>query len=553
VTSIGEDAFWGCTGLQSINVDASNTAYSSADGVLYNNDKTTLVTYPAGKMGNPFTIPNSVTDIGYGAFEDCINLTSVTFQETSKVISIGDYAFYGCTGLTSITIPNSVTSIGKGAFEDCIGLTSITIPDSVTSIGDEAFSGCTNLTSITIPDGVTDIGYGAFSGCTGLTSITIPDGVTSIGDYAFNRCTGLTSITIPNSVTSIGPGAFYGCTGLTSITIGAGVTIGDNLLVHNNNNFRDAYTAAGSSAGTYTADTYNGEWTKIVEPEVVDALALDTLVVAPVKDEAPNTTAIDATQYTGTIAWFESDGTTSVAGNFAASTVYVAKVTLTAKSSGYTLTGVGENSFTYTGATSIANEADSGVVTITFSATEAAPVAVTEISVKTAPDKITYTAGETLDLTGVVVTLTKSDSSSEDVALADFAAKGITTSPENGAVLATTDTKVTITHTASGMSVEQAITVNEAYEITIAQVVGGTATVGTCPANEAAADTLVEVDISYIEAGKQFKSITVKDAGDETVDTNLVEYNSGVYTFSFTMPAKAVTVTVEVEAIPAVP
>ena len=144
----------------------------------------------------------------------------------------------------------------------------------------------------------TSIGDKAFSGCTNLWSITIPNSVTSIGEGAFEDCIGLTSITIPNSVTSIGEGAFYYCENLTSITIGAGVTIGDNLLVHNNNNFRDAYTAAGSSAGTYTADTYNGEWTKIVEPEVVDALALDTLVVAPVKDEAPNTTAIDATQYT---------------------------------------------------------------------------------------------------------------------------------------------------------------------------------------------------------------------------------------------------------------
>jgi len=101
-----------CTGLQSINVDASNTAYSSDHGVLYNNDKTTLVTYPAGKTGTSFTIPNSVSNIGYGAFEECINLTSVTFQETSKVTSIEAYAFDGCTGLTSITIPNSVTSMG---------------------------------------------------------------------------------------------------------------------------------------------------------------------------------------------------------------------------------------------------------------------------------------------------------------------------------------------------------------------------------------------------------------------------------------------------------
>ncbi|MEE3404803.1 MAG: leucine-rich repeat domain-containing protein, partial [Acutalibacteraceae bacterium] len=111
-----------------------------------------------------------------------------------------------------------VTEIGESAFSGCTGLTSITIPDSVTSIGNSAFSGCTGLTSITIPDSVTSIGNYAFSGCTGLTSITIPDSVTSIGSSAFSGCTGLTSITIPDSVISIGDGAFSGCTGLTSIT-----------------------------------------------------------------------------------------------------------------------------------------------------------------------------------------------------------------------------------------------------------------------------------------------------------------------------------------------
>ena len=127
----------------------------------------------------------------------------------------------------SVTIPStvtyngitySVTSIGNYAFYDCTGLTSITIPNSVTSIGDYAFSGCWMLTSVTIPNSVTSIGSSAFSGCSGLTSITIPNSVTSIGDEAFKYCSGLTSITIPNSVTSIGRGAFYECSGLTSVT-----------------------------------------------------------------------------------------------------------------------------------------------------------------------------------------------------------------------------------------------------------------------------------------------------------------------------------------------
>ena len=175
------------------------------------------------------TIPNSVTSIGRGAFSGCTGLTSITIPDS--VTSIGDSAFSGCTGLTSITIPDSVTSIGYSAFSGCTGLTRITIPDSVTSIGNCAFEDCTGLTSITIPDSVTSIGDFAFYGCTGLTSITIPDSVKSTGDSAFSGCTGLTSITIPDSVTSIGFGAFKGCTGLTSITIPDSVTsIGDSAF-----------------------------------------------------------------------------------------------------------------------------------------------------------------------------------------------------------------------------------------------------------------------------------------------------------------------------------
>ena len=159
-------------------------------------------------------------------------------------------AFYGCSGLTSITIPNSVTSIGGGAFSGCpklekiivsnentyfdsrdncnaiiltatntllFGCKNSIIPNGVTSIENSAFDCCTGLTSITIPNSVTRIGDYAFRSCTGLTSITIPNSVTSIGDYAFSGCSGLTSITIPNSVVSIGMEAFYGCTGLTAI------------------------------------------------------------------------------------------------------------------------------------------------------------------------------------------------------------------------------------------------------------------------------------------------------------------------------------------------
>ncbi|MEY8606677.1 leucine-rich repeat domain-containing protein [Muribaculum intestinale] len=161
------------------------------------------------------TIPNSVTSIGQRVFENCSGLTSVTIG--NSVTSIGYYAFSGCYGLTSVTIPNSVTSIRERAFSGCSGLTSVTIPNSVTSIGERAFSGCSGLTSVTIGNSVTSIGYYAFDGCYGLTSVTIPNSVTTIVQSAFSNCRGLTSVTIGNSVTSIGKYAFSGCSKLTSI------------------------------------------------------------------------------------------------------------------------------------------------------------------------------------------------------------------------------------------------------------------------------------------------------------------------------------------------
>jgi hypothetical protein len=130
------------------------------------------------------------------------------------VTSIGGGAFQNCSGLTSVTIPNSVTSIGGGAFQNCSGLTSVTIPNSVTKIEGSAFSGCSGLTSITIPSSVTTIGYGTFYGCSSLASVTIPSSVTSIGDVVFWGCSGLTSITIPSSVTTIGNEAFSSCSNL---------------------------------------------------------------------------------------------------------------------------------------------------------------------------------------------------------------------------------------------------------------------------------------------------------------------------------------------------
>ena len=188
------------------------------DGIKKINDMTF---YGCGGIRS-IAIPNSVTTIGASAFDHCVGLTSFTIP--NSVTTIGSSAFKYCYSLTSITIPNSVTTIGPSAFSRCLSLTPITIPNSVTTIGDQAFNGCRSLTSITIPSSVTTIGNTAFNSCDSLTSITIPNSVTTIGPSAFSYCHRLTSITIPNSVTTIFEYTFNECSSLTSITIPNSVT-----------------------------------------------------------------------------------------------------------------------------------------------------------------------------------------------------------------------------------------------------------------------------------------------------------------------------------------
>ena len=328
VTSIGSFAFEDCSGLTSITIGNSVTSigyrafadcYYLASVTIPNSVTSIGQSAFYGCRGlTSVTIPNSVTSIGDGAFSSAFSnsrLTSVTINSNAimsksyslsfnmshifgtqvenytigdGVTSIGQYAFYGCTGLKSVTIPNSVTSIGFRAFQGCSSLTSVTINsnailsitysssdnlktifgeqvkeyqigNNVEEIGNYAFEDCSGLTSInvdknntafssidgvlfnksrtkliryprgkqglyTIPNSVTTIGERAFRYCSGLTSVTIPNSVTSIGYGAFANCSGLTSVTIPNSVTSIGYGAFANCSGLTSVTIPNSVT-----------------------------------------------------------------------------------------------------------------------------------------------------------------------------------------------------------------------------------------------------------------------------------------------------------------------------------------
>jgi len=293
VTTIGESAFSRCSGLTEIEIPNSVTTIGG-DAFSGCSELTEI------------EIPNSVTTIGYYAFSGCSNLTKITLPfvgngsdaiyfgcifdsnsylntyipDTLKEViitsaaAIGENAFYNCSGITKIELPNTVTTIGENAFYGCNNLskvnitdiaawcniefsnslsnplnyagllylnnnlvTILNIPSSVKSIKEYAFAGCSGLTEIEIPNSVTTIGCGAFAGCSGLTEIEIPNNVTTIGEYAFYNCSGLTEIEIPNSVTTIGGDAFADCSGLTEIeipnsvtTIGGGAFDGCNNL-----------------------------------------------------------------------------------------------------------------------------------------------------------------------------------------------------------------------------------------------------------------------------------------------------------------------------------
>ena len=235
VASIGAGAFMECTNISSVTIPNSVTSIENATfqgctrliSITIPNSVTSIGAGAFEDCKNlpSITIPNSVTSIGEHAFYGCTGLTSITIP--SSVTSIKASVFYGCTNLTSIKVGSGNTkydsrdncnAIIETATNTIIrGCKNTEIPNSVTSIGEYAFQK-SGLTSITISNSVTEIKKGVFHDCPSLTSITIPNSVTSIGESAFNGCTGLTSITIPSSVTSIGGNAFMWCTNIRQVT-----------------------------------------------------------------------------------------------------------------------------------------------------------------------------------------------------------------------------------------------------------------------------------------------------------------------------------------------
>ena len=221
VTSIGAKAFYGCEGLTEISVSASNTKYSSENGVLFNKNKTELICYPAGKADASYSIPSGVTSIGQQAFYNCIDLKSVVIPDSVTVV--GYEAFYYCKALQSVDLGNGVKTIESRVFRCCDKLKSITIPTSVTSIGDEVFFE-TGLITVEIPDNVTSLGKETFKYCHRLQKAIIGDGVTTLGYGTFWACNDLTTVELGDRLETIGEGAFKDCWKLASLTIPSSVS-----------------------------------------------------------------------------------------------------------------------------------------------------------------------------------------------------------------------------------------------------------------------------------------------------------------------------------------
>ena len=378
VTSIGT-AFGDCKKLIQINVDPSNSVYSSENGVLFNKGKTELIKYPEGKTEASYTIPDGVTSIGFAAFQDCSSLTYITIPDSvtsidvaafsscdsltsvtipSSTTSIGDNAFSNCNSLTNITIPAGVTSIAATAFADCIKLiqinvdpsnsvyssengvlfnkektelirypvgkteTSYTIPDGVASIGDDAFENVSNLTNVTAPDDVTNIGFAAFRGCRSLTGITIPDSVTSIGYYAFCGCVNLAKIDIPDSLTDIGNFSFDNTYFYNDESNWEnGVLYIGNVLYRVKNDIGGSYTVrdgtkiiAGCSFYDYSAEMGARNLTEIIIPDSVVSIGYEAfydcsnLATITISDNVTHIDycAFDETEYYNNEANWES-------------------------------------------------------------------------------------------------------------------------------------------------------------------------------------------------------------------------------------------------------
>lgn len=218
VQSLGEAPFASCNRLTAIHVDEASPYFKTIDGVLFDHDVSVILACPASMTGT-YNVPSTVREVGHSAFYGCTRLTDITLPD--GVMVIGESAFRSCTKLQSFRIPKGVTEIKNHMLRNCASLQSVFIPEGVTRIGNYAFSYCQSMGEITIPSTVKTVGTRAFDNCHGLRDIQFPEGVTSLGNDVMMSCSALQTASLPASLQHIGTGMFRVCMSLRQINLAA--------------------------------------------------------------------------------------------------------------------------------------------------------------------------------------------------------------------------------------------------------------------------------------------------------------------------------------------
>jgi len=300
VQEIGDDAFAACTSLTNLTLDNKNKNFVISSNVLYNANKTRLISLVPADNPVSISIPNTVTNMGEMTFYRCDNIERVTLPSSIK--EIGSLMFYSCPDLQSVVIPEGVTKIGEYAFSDCEKLNEVNIPSSVQSIEEGAFNNCKSLQSVEIPNGVSAIDYGTFFGCKSLNSIILPSSVTKIdsyafaqcdvlsnvqfpqnlsalGEYAFAGCDSLADMNLPENLTSIGEGAFAECSALTNVALPSEISHVSDFLFYDCPSLESVYLRGGVFAIGVGSFSSSESLSKVVfagnAPEVIGARAFE--------------------------------------------------------------------------------------------------------------------------------------------------------------------------------------------------------------------------------------------------------------------------------------
>lgn len=400
VESLGDCAFSGCSNLKSVKL---------SDNLLIIGQSA----FKACKKLSSIVIPASVEKIKSFAFEDAVSMTSVTFGSNSNLLEIGSNVFRGCSSIKTISLPDKLEKISMGAFSDCTGLEVVSFGKNVITIDDDAFSKCYSLKNLTFPESLVNINSFAFSECKNLKSIKFNSGLKKIGSFAFESCSSITSLFIPSTVTTIGQAAFWKLNKLTSV------------VFDNNSNLTSLGTSGFSGCS---------ELKSIVLPDKMDGISMDTF------SECTNLEEVIIGKHVVSISKDAFWKCTKL------------KIILIPKSvttiSHYAFSGCTSlNTVKYTGSESKWKELkNNGINANGNEYLLNAPkyifnygAEISSISIKTKPKKLSYTVGEKLNTTGLVLNVNYEDGSGQTVD------EGFTCSPS---VLNTVgnDQKVTVTY-----------------------------------------------------------------------------------------------------------